>query len=147
MDDIIDLASDSLEKKSNTKELERLIYKIGQCIDYQSLYALEESFNRCGLTIQTTSRNRMILCKLRDGRPVSESVVDDYIFIGGIEDMSREISNRASEKISDFVRTNAGAAGKVQNMARVWRNGLRMYDSVSIVNEDQQRIAGDLICE
>ena len=131
--------------------IEKLIYKIGQCIDYQSLYALEESFNKCGLTIQTTSRNRMILCKLRDGRPVSESVVDDYIFIGGIDDMGRELSERATEKISDFVRTNSGKPDKVQNMARVWRNGLRMYDAVSIVNEDQQMIAGevgeDLICD
>jgi len=139
-----------VKPEPKTNSVERLIYKIGQCIDYQSLYALEESFNKCGLTIQTTSRNRMILCKLRDGRPVSESVVDDYIFVGSIDGMSKEISERATEKISDFVRTNAGKPDKVQDMARVWRNGLRMYDAISIVNESQQQIAGEiggLICD
>ena len=130
-----------------TLELQKLIYKIGQCIDYQSLYALEESFNKCGLTIQTTSRNRMILCKLREGRPLSESVIDDYIFVGGIDINTNEISDRAAEKICDFVRTAHGTADTVKNVARVWRNGIRMYESVSIVNEDQQQVAGEMILD
>lgn len=131
---------------TDTKEVEKVVYKIGQCIDYQSIYALEESFNRIGLTIQMTSRNRMILCKLQEGKALTERVVDDYIFIGDTKDLSKEISERASEKICDFVRTNAGKSSKVENTSRAWRNGLRMYESVVIVNEDQQKIAGDIIC-
>jgi hypothetical protein len=131
---------------TDTKEVEKVVYKIGQCIDYQSIYALEESFNKIGLTIQMTSRNRMILCKLLEGKALTERVVDDYIFIGDTKDLSKEISERASEKICDFVRTNAGKSSKVENTSRAWRNGLRMYESVVIVNEDQQKIAGDIIC-
>jgi len=135
-------------REASDREVDKLIYKIGQCIDYQSLYALEESFNKCGMTIQTTSRNRMILCKLRDGKPVTESIVDDYIFIGNLDDLSHEISDRASIKISDFVRTNVGKSSKVENIARVWRNGLRMYEStIKIMNEDINRVAGEIIIE
>ncbi|MDP1710858.1 MAG: hypothetical protein Q8K86_00170 [Candidatus Nanopelagicaceae bacterium] len=142
-DDEMELTTE--EMKPN---VDRLIYKIEQCTDYQCLYALEEEFNKAGLTVQATPKNRMILCKLRNGRPLAESVVDDYIFIGGLDGMSNEPSDRTVSKISDFVRTNAGSAGKVQNCARVWRNGLRMYEAtISVMNEDVQHIAGDLIFE
>ena len=144
----IDFFSDSNSKPINSNEIDKLIYRIGQCTDYQCLYALEEAFNKCGLTIQTTSRNRMILCKLRNGKPVSEHVIDDYIFVGSLEDHARELTDRISEKICDFVRTNAGEPSKVENTARVWRNGLRMYEStVRIMNEDIENVAGEIICD
>ena len=63
------------KKLMTSNDVDKLIYRIGQCTDYQCLYALEEVFNKSGLTIQTTSRNRMILCKLREGKPVSEHVI------------------------------------------------------------------------
>lgn len=90
----------------------------------------------------------MILCKLREGKPVSEHVIDDYIFVGSLDDHARELSDRITEKICDFVRTNAGTSDKIKNIARVWRNGLRMYEStVRIMNEDVENIAGELICD
>lgn len=125
-----------------SKALDKLIHKIDQCIDYQSLYALEEDFNKNGLSIQTTTNNKMILCKLRDGKIIAENVVDDYIFIGSTNTSTNELSDRAVIKISDFVRTNADKADTVKDMARVWRNGLRVYESaVKIVNEDINIIA------
>ncbi len=137
-----------LSDKEHQANLGRLLYKIEQCIDYQNLYSLEEDFNRVGLTVQATSRNQMILCKLINGSPVTENVIDDYIYIGSTNELNKELSERASEKISDFVRTNAGSPGKVENIARVWRNGLRMYSSkIAIANEDIDRISGELINE
>jgi hypothetical protein len=134
--------------KEEKPNVDHLIYKIEQSIDYQCLYALEEEFNKVGLTVQTTAKNRLILCKLREGRPLAESIVDDYIFIGSLDTMTNELSDRTTSKISDFVRTNAGNPGKVQNVARVWRNGLRMYEAtISIVNEDVNEIAGKMILE
>ena len=130
--------------QSSSTILEHVLYKVSQCIDYQNLYALEEDLNKIGLTIQTTARNRMILCKLRNGRRISESIIDDYIFIGSLGDLTREISEATNQKISDFIRNKAGAPSKLKNMARVWRNGLRMYESVLIVNEDVNKIAGDI---
>jgi hypothetical protein len=137
---------DTPKPTPNQQDLGKLLYKIGQSIDYQSIYALEESFNKVGLTIQTTSHNRMILCKLINGGPITENVVDDYIFIGNLDERSKEVTDRTAEKICDFVRTNAGLPGKIENIARVWRNGLRMYEAViPIVNEDVKKIAQTIV--
>lgn len=138
--------TEPVEESANSPALDKLVYKIGQCTDYQCLYALEEAFNSCGLTVQTTSNSRMILCKLRNGKPITEQVIDDYIFIGSLDERAKELSDRVSEKICDFVRTNAGKASKVENVARVWRNGLRLYEStLRIMNEDVNRVAGDML--
>lgn len=124
--------------------LEKLLYKISQCIDYQNLYALEEDLNKVGLSIQTTSRNRMILCRLVDGKAITEHLIDDYIFVGSLNEATKELSENVTQKISDFVRNNAGGPGKIENLARVWRNGLRMYENIIVVNEDVDVIADDL---
>lgn len=133
-------------KKTKVNSPDKLIHKIGQCIDYQSLYALEEDFNKYGFSVQTTSNNKMILCKLKDGKILAENVVDDYIFIGSNNTSTNELSDRATTKICDFVRNNCGDPSSVMNMARVWRNGIRVYESsVKIVNEDVNQIADKLI--
>lgn len=125
-----------------SKNLDKLLYRVEQCIDYQSLYALEDSFNKCGLTVQTTSQNRVILAKLKAGKPVTKNIIDDYIFIGSLVGSAEEISERACQKICDFIRTNCGKAGSVKNVSRVWRNGVRMYEaSIAIMNEDVNNIA------
>lgn len=128
--------------------LNRLLYKIEQCIDYQNLYCLEEDFNKVGLTIQTTDRRRMILCRLEKGKPITEQIVEDYIYIGSLDELSKELSERTTNKICDFVKTNAGEPGKIQDIARVWRNGLRAYEStIAIKNEDIDHISGEVISE
>ena len=126
--------------------LSKLLYKISQCISYDSLYALEEEFNRNGLTVQTSSGNRMMLCRLKDGKAITENVIDDYIFVGDLNDRTKEISERAAEKICEFVETHAGESDEVKNMPRVWRNGLRMYGGrISIQNEDVQKALGSVL--
>lgn len=130
--------------KINKEYLSKVLYKVSQCIDYQNLYALEEDLNKIGMTVQTTSKNRMILCKLQGGRPISEHVIDDYIFIGSIEDSTKELSENITQKISDFIRNKAGGPDIVKNCARAWRNGLRMYENISIVNEDINKFADDI---
>ena len=130
-----------------SERLSKLLSQINKCTDYQCIYALEESFNENGLTIQSTSKNRMVLCKLRNNKPVAENVVEDYIFIGGLDNPSKELSDRVVSKICEFVKANAGDPGKVKNEARPWRNGLRMCNSIMIANEDVQEIAGDILLE
>lgn len=136
------------ESKRRDTEVNRLVNKLSQCIDFQSLYALEEDLNRVGMTIQTTANNRMILCKLMEGRPVANNVIEDYVFVGSLETATRELTDRAVNKICDFVRMNAGNADAVKNVARVWRNGLKIYESsINIMNEDVNEVAGDLLCD
>lgn len=124
------------ERPDIREDIEKLTRKIDQCMDYQNVYALESDFNQLGLTIQTTSNNRIILCKLRNGKAITENVVDDYIFVGSLDLATKELSERALLKIKDFVRANAGPPSQIENISRVWRNGLRMYEStIPIVNE------------
>lgn len=133
------------EQDRRAKAVDKLVYKLGGCIDYQSVYALEEDFNKAGLTIQTTANNRIILCKLNNGKPIANSIVEDYIFVGSLDTSINELSDRAVMKISDFVRTNASFADTVRNIPRVWRNGLKMYESsISIMNEDVNSIANSI---
>lgn len=128
--------------------LNKLLYMVEQCIDYQNLYALEDAFNMCGLTMQTTPNGKMILCKLREGKPVTNRVIEDYIFIGSNATIMNELSERAVSKICDFTRTNAGVPDMIRNVARVWRDGLRMYEStIPIMNEDINEIASDIPAE
>lgn len=122
-----------------------LVYKVEQCIDYQNLWALEKDFNKCGLTIQTTSNNRMILAKLRNSKPVTNEVISDYIFVGTLSKPTTDITERAITKICDFVRNASDKPGKVKDMPRVWRDGLRMYGySVFVKNEDINQIADSI---
>lgn len=120
-----------------SSNVDKLISRIKSCIDYHSICAMEGAFNSVGLTIQSTPKNRMILCKLDKDKPKADEVGIDYIFLG-----DGEISERAENKIIDFVLNNAGDSGKVKDNARVWRNGLRMYEqTISIMNEDVSHIA------
>lgn len=121
------------------EEIERVTEQINQSADYQGVYVLESSLNKIGLTIQTTTNNRMILCKLRDNKPLVENVVDDYIFIGSLDTATKGLSECAVNKIVDFVRVSAGPAGSLKNVPRIWHNGLKIYGStVPIMNEDKQ---------
>jgi hypothetical protein len=125
--------------------MDKITYKIRQCIDYQSLYALESDLNGVGLTFQTTSQNKMILCKLRGGRPKADKIVDDYIFVGSLDTAGDEISDRAAQKIVDFVLNAKGKKGTVKDIARVWRDGLRMYENTIAVSEEDVKAIADLI--
>lgn len=137
-----------LKTTSNIREdVENLVRKIYQCMDYQNVYALENDFNKVGLSVQTTSNGRMVLCKLQEGKIVAENVVDDFIFIGSIEGATKELSERAVNKIQEFVRASAGSPGKVMNMARVWRNGLHMYESTIPIMNEEKKVALDVLIE
>ncbi len=128
-------------------KVDKVVHKVRQCIDYQSLYAMEKDANSIGLTIQTTSHNRMILCKIKNHKPVADNIIDDYIFIGSLNTATNEISDGAMQKIIDWMMNNNGPTSIVKDMARVWRNGLKMYESsIRIMNEDINYI-GDVIVE
>lgn len=126
--------------------ISKLLYKVEQCIDYQNLYALEESFNKCGLTIQATSNRRMVLAKIKNGKVVANNIIEDFIFVGSYDEANRELTDRAVEKICDFIRNNAGKPGKIKNVPRVFRGGIKMYgNTIDVKNEDVSVIADGLI--
>lgn len=124
--------------------VDKIISRVRACFDYQSLYAMEEGFNSVGLTIQTTSKNRMVLCKIENNKPKATEVGVDYIFIGGM-DKSEEYSERVEQKIIDFIMNNASRKTEIKNDARVWRNGLRMYNSTIAVESEDINYLADFI--
>jgi hypothetical protein len=117
------------------------------CLDYQALYSMEPDFNEIGLTVQTTPNKRMILCKIQDNKPLAESIIDDYIYIGSLETATREISERAADKIGNFVKAAAGEAGKIENIARNWQDGLRMYGQAFSIKEGKYLGEGKTLTE
>lgn len=116
--------------------VDKLIKRIKSCYNYQSIYAMEDGFNSVGLTIQTTPKNRMILCKIVEGTASAKEVGSDYIFLGNLENIT-EFNERAEQKIIDFVLNNASNAGTITNDAKVWRNGVRMYESTVFVESEE----------
>lgn len=135
-------------KELNENDLKAIIYKLHQCINCECLCAMESDFNKIGLTIQTTSKDRIVLCRVEDGKPITEHVIDDYIFIGEATKLSTELSERAVEKISSFIQANAGPSETVRNNIRSWRDGLRMAGApIEITNEDVNKVAGEMIID
>ena len=111
-------------------------------MNYHTLYALEKDFNAVGLTIQVTEQNWMALCKVVNGSIVAERVLEDFLFLGRIEDKHLEISPRALDVLVDFVSNKASVPSIVQNCERVWRSGVCIYDkAISIMHEDVNRVA------
>jgi hypothetical protein len=122
-----------------------IVRKIEMCIDYQTLYALEDDFNNIGLTVQVTSNNKVTLCKLIDGKAKADKIIDDYIYIGSLDGLANEISQNATTKIIAFVRASSGQADKVKDKARGWKDGIRMYGKAIRIGEDKER--GEAISE
>jgi hypothetical protein len=118
--------------------LAKLVNKIYQCPDYQTLYTLEDDFNEVGLTIQTTSNNRIILCKIKDSKPLSDDPLVDYIYMGSLDIAINPLNAELMLKIIIFIVNAKGAKGELKNMARSWRDGLRMYEQ-SIAVEGKEK--------
>ena len=122
--------------------------KIRQCIDFQSIYALENEFNKVGLTVQTTNNSRVILCKIIEWKPYAKQVIDDYIFIGSLDNSLAELTDRTASKIVDFINNNRGASTVIQDIPRTWRNGLKMYEqNIAIMNESLDFIMDSSLLE
>ena len=115
---------------------DRAIEKIRNCIDYNALYCMEEDFNRVGLTIQQTPKRRMILCKIINGRPYAEKIIEDYIFISSLDNRDAEVSLRAIDCIINFVQAASSDPSKVEDVARTWMDGVRLYGKTIRIMEE-----------
>ncbi|MBD3407243.1 MAG: hypothetical protein GF411_14075 [Candidatus Lokiarchaeota archaeon] len=126
--------------------LKELLNKIRKCPTYSSLYDLEPLFNRNGLTMQVTTKNRMIACKIMENKPYCKNVIDDYMFIGALRDRDYEISDRVRECLTDFVINAASGPAVVENKQRNWQDDTRLYgDRISIAREDVNTVAQNVI--
>lgn len=113
----------------------RLLYKIKNCVRFEYLYKLEEYFNSVGLSLQQTANDSMVLCRIQDGKPCCSEIIDDYIFVGSLEEKRDEISDKMARVIQDFVRNNCQEPGSVDYAPKTWQNGVLTYGKVVVVNE------------
>lgn len=108
-------------------DLEKLLAKLDESTNYDDVYALEEDFNRIGMSIHQTTNNRLILCKSVNGKPVVENVLNDYIFIGDANKSDKRFTDGVVNKIIDFVKENAGQSSQCESEF-----------IITIINEDKQ---------
>lgn len=132
--------------KKHADAVSSVVSKILRCVNYHTLLSLEKEFNSVGLTLQHTSQNWVVLCKLRGGKPINDNVLDDYIFLISLDHKHDEITQRALQVITDFVQNAAGDADEVKNSKRIWVGDTRVYDkAISVMREDIQLTAQNML--
>ena len=109
-----------------------LIQSIRRCYNYGSMYALERKFNKVGLTIQPTVSDRMLLCKIEDGRPLAEELLKDYMFIGSDRDFNVEIPAKLAECTIEFVKSTASEPSSVRDLQGQLSQHLALYGKIIV---------------
>lgn len=102
-------------------ELKRFIQE--RCFDYGTLYSLEESFNRIGLTIQPTCGGDMILCRLIEGKPVAESLGDDHLYVGTQSRPRDEMPHKLIKCVLEFIDAVGSSPAVVVSQKQPSRTG------------------------
>jgi len=120
---------------SQSSNLQDLLYKLKYIISCSCLFAIEEEFNSCGLSLQTTTKGRTILCKLKDGRALCKEFVRDYIYVG-VSDEDREFSQKTLDCLIEFVIAAAGDSDKIREDMPKWQDDTNLYGKIIMVNED-----------
>jgi hypothetical protein len=91
------------------------------------------------MSIEPTTSGRVILCRIDEfGRPVTEKVVDDYIFLCGRDRIDEEITERVSEVICNFIGRNRGPSREVNyyDMPEYQKHHAMYGDAVRLAEEE-----------
>jgi hypothetical protein len=104
-----------------------LLRRVKQCYDWKSLYELREDFNSIGLAVRETAGNRKILCRLEEGKPITDKIIDDYIFVGSKNTMDEEIGTRAQEVILHFISQHASKPQVVVDDNQSYSRDVALY--------------------
>lgn len=114
-----------------------LITKIQRCSYWRSLYALAEEFVQNGLAIKLTEGGRHALCRIQDGKPIHEQIVNDYIFIESANSEFDEIPQRSLDLIIQFVRQNASTNALADQLPTFRRNAALYGQAIRVANEEK----------
>ena len=131
-----------------------LVRRVKQCYDWKSLYELRTDFNSIGLAVRPTAGDRTVLCRMEEGKPVTQRIIDDYIFVGSKKTMDEEIGPRAMEVILHFIEDKASRPQTVVNDDQSYSQDIALYGTpIRVYNEDQEakqqeiRMMGRMITE
>jgi hypothetical protein len=131
--------------KRRAKLRDRLLLKLRSVVYFDTLYAMEREFNSVGLSIQCTTCNRQVLCRVCRGKPIIGNMLDDYIFIGSLDNKNAEVPEKLLSVVTDFMMNNAGSPCVLMNAPRKWQRNTSTYGQILIVHEDVQRISLGII--
>lgn len=79
----------------------QIIEKIKRCASWDDLYSIGEEFIKYGMIIKITESGKRTLCRIENGRPIHNRIIDDYIFI---QSEGVSIPRRTINLIVEFVR-------------------------------------------
>jgi len=105
-----------------------LTERVKRCVDWRSLFAMRSNLNNVGLDIRETAGGRMVLCRLLDGEPVLENIIEDYVFLGDSHRANEEISQRSLEMIIQFIEESTSDPQKPNKSSLPnYRDNMRLY--------------------
>lgn len=114
-----------------------ILKRVGMCHNWRSLHQMNKDFNRLGLAIKETVGSRRILCRLEEGKPQTEDINRDYIFIGSKGKLDLDISERTMEVIKKFITENIGEPQLVVDDSQSYSNNMALYGKpIQLYNED-----------
>ena len=109
------------------KWFDSLLERVKHCYDWKSIYTLKDDFEKVGLTIHDTSGGRKVLCRIEEGKPIVNNIVDDYIFMGTSANLDEEVSKRALEVILYFLENKAGEPRVVLDNSQSYSKDMSLY--------------------
>lgn len=123
-----------------TQWFDHLIERVKHCYDWKSLYAMHEEFKKIGLTLHDTSGGRKVLCKVEEGKPVINNIVDDYIFVGSNDVLDEEVSQRALDVILYFLETKAGQPQAVMDSRQSYSKNMALYGKPLMIHTEGAQV-------
>jgi hypothetical protein len=90
-----------------TGRVGEILSRVKMCVDWRTFAALGPELPSIGLAMVETSGRGKVLCRLANGKPLAERILDDYIYLG--EDTGL-IAPQYLELITNFIRQRAGRA-------------------------------------
>lgn len=131
----------------NFENLIAFIDTIKQCYDWKTLYTLSYEFNQFGLCIKSTTGGKIILCRTHNNIIITNKIINDYIFIGSINELDSQIPQRALDIIINFVNNNASAPyTNNDSFGKSYNNKIGIYGKpINIANESTLKESQDII--
>lgn len=109
------------------ENLIKVIDKIKICHDYGTLHQLNEDFNSIGLALVKTVSNKMILCKIKENKPCVDKILQDYIFVGSVNEHKNELSNKFVSCLIEFIKKSNSNQSFIKYEDKNWQKMFGQY--------------------
>lgn len=120
-----------------------LLDKIRRCPSWKNLYALKNEFADAGLLIIVSENGNKVLCRIENGQPITDKVLDDFIFIQS-KDETSGIPRHMTETIIGFVHKNASANRIIDDMPS-YKRYYSLYGSAIRIGNERSSIEEQII--